>query len=337
MRIIIPNASETRPSIADTLHSVEILHCTTCDVFQQAEALPLWQQDYLQISAGQFSGSLTSLSLGPIQIFRESIDKVVDQHGQPWKNSFAVGVPISLGGEGFWCGERLEKDSIFFLKPNSELRFKTPASSDIYVAAVDAQLLQEYAQSIAAVKFDHILQLNGTCQTSEVIADSFRDAFHRIITGLQENPAALTTRSARMSLIDDIMSSIFAGLSKLDKLPSQSHGQFVHRHIVEKAREYILSRASEPPSVIEICEKLKISRRTLHYSFIKVLGVNPVTFLRYLRLNGARRELMNAHPDSKAVNYIAATWGFWHSGMFSTYYRELFGELPSHTLRRRSN
>ncbi|MGU0820643.1 helix-turn-helix domain-containing protein [Pseudomonas aeruginosa] len=84
---------------------------------------------------------------------------------------------------------------------------------------------------------------------------------------------------------------------------------------------------------MEICEELKISRRTLHYGFWKVLGINPVTYLRYLRLNGVRRDIISSNGESVTIGDIAANWGFWHMGMFSTYYKQLFGETPSATRR----
>jgi AraC family ethanolamine operon transcriptional activator len=34
------------------------------------------------------------------------------------------------------------------------------------------------------------------------------------------------------------------------------------------------------------------------------------------------------------ISEIAAHWGFWHLGMFSSYYKDLFGETPSATARR---
>ncbi len=261
------------------------------------------------------------------------MNKEVDQHGHPWENSFAVGVPLEIEGEGFWCGDRLERNSIFFLSPNSELNFKTPQQSDICVAVIDSCMLQEYAEKIEEICIDHVLKLNGATSVSEAICNNFRDSFLRIFNGVNINPNTLATPSSRLTLLDDVMRSFFNGFIMLDKLPKTNHAQFVHRHIVEKAREYILSRRSEPPSILEICEELRISRRTLHYGFIKVLGINPVTFLRYLRLNGAHRELLTADPAIMMVSDIAARWGFWHMGMFSTYYKELFGELPSRTLR----
>jgi AraC family ethanolamine operon transcriptional activator len=79
---------------------------------------------------------------------------------------------------------------------------------------------------------------------------------------------------------------------------------------------------------------LDISRRTLQYSFQEVLDLNPVKFLRVMRLNGVRRVLRAADPQNDTVGDVAARWGFWHLSRFAADYREMFGELPSDTLKK---
>ena len=74
-----------------------------------------------------------------------------------------------------------------------------------------------------------------------------------------------------------------------------------------------------------------MSRRTLQYCFEDVLGINPVQYLRILRLNGARRQLREA--ETRHVRDVAADWGFWHFSQFSSDYRKLFGHSPSETLK----
>jgi AraC family ethanolamine operon transcriptional activator len=311
-----------------------IVHNQTNDVFFQARALPKWNQDYIQISKGKFQGQVIDLNLGPIQLFRETMDKAVDQHGKPWPNSLAIGIPINVQGDGFWCGDKLEHDSIFFLKPNAELKFKTPQSSDIFVAVIDHELINTYADSIEELEIEQICTINGVQPVSQELCDNLRSSFMRVFEGIQSNPQALQDERVIQTLHDDVMHTLFNGLCKLGKIKPHNAGQFVHRHIVEKAKEYILSRQRNPPTVLEICQELRISRRTLHYAFQKVLNINPVTFLRFIRLHGAHHELLTSPPGKFLISEIAAHWGFWHLGMFSSYYKDLFGEPPSNTVRR---
>lgn len=321
----------TRSVLTPTTASFTSLE--TQDVILQARALPNWQQEYLQISQGAFHGAISDLSLGPLQLFREQINKAVDQQGVPWSNSFVMGVPIKVEGDGFWSGEKLETDSIFFLKPNSELRFRTPLNSDIYVAVIDLDLLSHYMEEFEGIDVNHLCLLSGVAPATQKLCHNLRKNLHYIFEGIDNNAYALKDEMVRQVLFNDIMNTLISGLEALGHVKPRAPGQFVHRHIVEKSKEYILSRRCNPPTILEICQELHISRRTLHYAFQKVLDISPVTFLRYIRLHGARRELLANPPGGILIGEIAARWGFWHFGMFGSYYKALFGETPSSTLR----
>ena len=87
--------------------------------------------------------------------------------------------------------------------------------------------------------------------------------------------------------------------------------------------------------MLDLCNSIGASRRKLQYCFQDALGINPVAYLRAVRLNAVRRELLAGRPGA-SVQAVAACWGFWHLSRFSGEYRQLFGELPSQTLRRSS-
>lgn len=97
------------------------------------------------------------------------------------------------------------------------------------------------------------------------------------------------------------------------------------------AAEFQLQRC---PSIVDICLELKTSQRTLQYSFKKILGITPITYLRYYRLNQVRYELLNSVNENVTITDIATSWHFFHLGKFSYDYNQMFGELPSKTLRR---
>lgn len=330
---MIIQPGERAPKSLQAAACASFVTLETRDVILQAQALPKWRQEYLQISEGAFRGTIRDISLGPVQLFRETMNKAVDQRGHPWENSFVVGVPVEIEGEGFWSGEQLSTDSIFFLKPNSELQFRTPQRSDIYVAVLDIDLLSQYIEDIEEVDLRHLCRLSGVAPASEQLCQNLRNSLHHVFNGIETNSLCLKDETVRQVLLNDIMNTLFSGLEALGHVKPHNPGQFVHRHIVERAKEYILSRKDQPPTVLELCQELRVARRTLHYAFQKVLSINPVTFLRYVRLHGARQEILAA-SGSELISDIAARWGFWHLGMFGTYYKALFGETPSATMRR---
>lgn len=297
-----------------------------------AKSLPKWQQEYLQISSGQFDGAVKQISIDEIQLFREVINQSVDMYAHTLPGKFTVGVPMALHGTGYWCGSALgSNDSVFFLRPDAELKFKTPAYSDIYGASVDADAFRQYAKHNDIEDDDAIMLLQAVNALPPEKCAAFRRGFDGFFRAIEANPGVLESEYARKQLAFDAMSLLLGMVAELPVSKKSHAGQFVHRHIVDNARDYILARKSEPLTVSDLCEGLRTSHRSLHYAFNKVLGINPVTYLRYVRLNGARVELI-ASDEPPRISEVAARWGFWHMGMFSVYYRGLFGERPSETL-----
>lgn len=105
------------------------------------------------------------------------------------------------------------------------------------------------------------------------------------------------------------------------------------QRLVRKAQEYIDRSGSDPVHISELQSTLRTSRRTLQRAFDEVLGISPMTYLRHKRLCEARILLSErAEPDVTAAD-VAFKQGFSDFGRFSGYYRSLFGEYPSETLR----
>ncbi|MBK5373222.1 AraC family transcriptional regulator [Pseudomonas sp. TH43] len=104
-------------------------------------------------------------------------------------------------------------------------------------------------------------------------------------------------------------------------------------YIVEKSCEFFVQHVQdEGIGVLDLCNHLRISRRTLQYSFEDVLGMTPLNYLRSVRLNMARKLLMSSPRDT--IQGAALDSGFSHLGRFSKYYQDFYGELPSETLSR---
>ena len=101
--------------------------------------------------------------------------------------------------------------------------------------------------------------------------------------------------------------------------------------------DYLYAYAADLPTIPALCEIAQLSERNLQYGFREYLGITPIRYLRVIRLNGARRELLVARPDMTKVVDIALKWGFLELGRFAGEYRQLFQELPSETLHKTFN
>ena len=72
----------------------------------------------------------------------------------------------------------------------------------------------------------------------------------------------------------------------------------------------------------------------LHAAFQDRLGESPMAYVRRIRLQKVRAELLASDPERTRITDVAMRWGFFHQSRFAQQYREQFRELPSATLHR---
>lgn len=99
---------------------------------------------------------------------------------------------------------------------------------------------------------------------------------------------------------------------------------YIERHLQDE----ILDRAS-------VVAASGVPARTLHYWFKKLFCIGPMAYARQLRLHHIRTELLAGNQRSVIAD-VAARWGFYDGSAFAAAYREMFGELPSATVKRKA-
>ena len=90
----------------------------------------------------------------------------------------------------------------------------------------------------------------------------------------------------------------------------------------------------DPLTVTDMARFAGVSIRSLQDGFKKYVGMSPTDYLRNVRLNRVREELLAERSFDSSIADIAFTWGFTHLGRFAKLYHERFGELPSETIRK---
>jgi transcriptional regulator GlxA family with amidase domain len=104
-------------------------------------------------------------------------------------------------------------------------------------------------------------------------------------------------------------------------------------HTVGRATAFIDEHAHEDISAADIAAAACVTIRAVQLAFRRHLGTTPMAYLRNIRLERARRELLDTDPTRTTVTAIAARWGFASPSRFTAHYRAAYGIPPSHTLR----
>lgn len=306
---------------------------TRC-VVEQACALPFWHQDYIQLSTGRFHGEIDSVTTENIQLFREAMNRSVDETASARKDTYVIGVPNGMDGEACWGLIPIDSNSLITLNKNAELTFRTPHHSEISAAVIDADRLEHYAETIMETDLRAIFQRIRPAEPllpsqAAMMRDMFYGSFHW--TGNPELNQAHP--AAWQHFEDDILAACVTALASIRPDDRKDSGLRVPRYVVNRVRERVLASPLCPPTIAELCQELRISRRSLNHAFVRVLGITPISYMRNIRLNRVRAALLQEDPSHSTISQIALRWGFWHMSLFSRYYRELFGELPSETRR----
>lgn len=105
------------------------------------------------------------------------------------------------------------------------------------------------------------------------------------------------------------------------------------RH-VKIAIEFMVAHVLLPLTIDEIATAAGVSARSLQLAFQEFKGTTPLGYLRRLRLENARQDLMVAADENESVGAIAKRWGFSNVARFSTLYKNVFGETPRQTAER---
>ncbi|WP_167760153.1 helix-turn-helix domain-containing protein [Paraburkholderia pallida] len=96
---------------------------------------------------------------------------------------------------------------------------------------------------------------------------------------------------------------------------------------VRRAEAFIRENLTKILSLEEIADAAGVSVRTLQASFKRHHDVSPMRYMRDLRLDVAREQIL----AGSSITDAAFDCGIPHAGRFAQYYRSRFGHLPSST------
>lgn len=303
------------------------------DVHCHANAVRDWQQTYSQITAGSLESSLTQMSSARCHVFREQINQRVVQHGEAPKGKVCFAVPIAAPGALRMQGCEADDNSIFFLRGGEEFMFHMPVGMDMLSLTFDAHLLDEALEGAAWAHDVRALLRRPVVSVPERRLAACRLRLLTLFTEALADADLGNSTDRELALEQAMLGELLSVLGDPDCDRRQRHASSTHSFIVEKCHRMTVAGTFNAPSVIELCERLQISRRTVQNSFRSVAETTPLHYLRSVRLNGVRRELMSTRASEHSIGDVASNWGFFHLSHFAAEYQELFGELPSQTRR----
>lgn len=305
------------------------------DIHLHASSVKEWKQIYNQITPGTLQSSLVQAVAGHLHIFREQINQRVVQHGEAPRGKICFALPLNVPGAARVQGREVDDKCIFVLRGGQEFMFHMPMSMDILAVTFDVEDFEQALTDSGRSDALRALLKQPVVKVSPHRLAESKARLLRLFYGSLVSPAADASGGHSEACIEGAMLDTMLNLiadPECDK--NQNLGSSPCSFIVEKIHRLLLQDSGSPPSVQEFCDRLRVSRTTVQKSFQSVTQSTPVNYIRCIRLNGVRRELMSTSGSELSVGDAAAKWGFFHLSHFAADYRDLFDELPSQTARK---
>lgn len=331
--VLSSNGDQYLAGPVTSLMAEDLRVAVSSDADDHARNLSRWHQEYDQFSAGVFNGKIAELWLPDLQLFIESTSQVLHQTCVAWPDALWFGIPISRGENALIGAATIPYDSVAIRPGGTEFELWTPSDYDILGIVVREEAFVRYATEVEHVDGYSLLRQYKVAGVDPTVKNSVGNKLLEILRR-SDLPRPGESRSDGHKLLQDQILGLLVRLLLTSKAPdTKVTATYINRRrIVQKVREYVLDNPDENFSIPDLCRMLHVSRRTLQYCFQEVVGMSPVAYLRVVRLNEVRRRLFFGGRYGQ-VTEVAMSWGFKHLSQFSIYYQNLFGVLPSETVR----
>ena len=262
-----------------------------------------------------------------------SLDQMASCGGtMPPQSSYVVGEPSATLRA---TSGRSQLDATrAFLYPVTAVRGDFEGEVRLRMTQLDIATVQQIARAEAGAD-RYVVRFTGTAPMSAALErywSSLVAHARRVATDEELFGNALIRHDLTQMLAHGLLRTFPNDLA--DREASSGLGTVAPPAAVRRAVSYLEEHSGQPVTLEQVAAAARLSPRGLQAAFRRHLGTTPLRYLRRLRLDGARQDLLAADPTTGAsVADVARRWGFTHLGRFAGDYREAFEEHPGDTLR----
>lgn len=289
---------------------------------------------YTQLKPGKLQGSYAECNLRDVQLFRETLSIGMRIEAAPNAQYMPFAAAFSNTHDLKFCGNTVRGSSLL-QATGGEWDACSGGLLNYVGAAFNRDTLKTSYFRLFKREFPAHWAQSKTVITCPKAFNQYLYILKRALMLMETFPALSTVTPVCKVLNDTVLHSAFNTLTPTLALQEKISDFSSRKKGVRKALDYLEVNARKIPTMTDLCHISGLSERSLQYGFKEYIGVSPVRYLRLLRLNEVRRELILSDHNKTKVTDVALNWGFVELGRFSGEYRKLFHELPSETLKAR--
>jgi len=257
-------------------------------------------------------------------------------HAKGDKHSGFLTFTFLMHGQGqpvISCNLPITEDYVWGFDPDREADMVFPGNSTHCAVHIRQEVFEACTQVMDRLDLNQKFLEPNFAYLPET-APYLRDYLNQLHQLLQQRSPLLQKPTFQQLILQDFLPLLITALPIQAERVKPPTRALRRSRLVKQAADYLQSQMHQALTLTDLCEALGSSSRALCYGFHEVFGTSPMAYLKILRLQSAYRALKMAEPGDTTVTEVAAQCGFYHFGYFARDYKQVFGELPSETLKR---
>lgn len=247
-------------------------------------------------------------------------------------NLTTAGATDAIRTDGTKASTRARRSGLI-LHPDQTNTVRWESGAEQFILKVPRTSLESHLSDLLGRQVKSVIDFDFALDLSTPAGASLMASVEFFISELDRPGGIADMPLARDQLESFIMSQLLVagGHPYRDELMAPSEQVKLGR--LRPVVDFIEMNADEPLTPNELARAGNMSVRTLHASFQRCFGMSPMAYVRKVRLEHVRAELIANRDPHLQVTEVASRWGFFHLGRFAKQYRDRYGESPSDTLR----
>jgi AraC family ethanolamine operon transcriptional activator len=288
-----------------------------------------WDIHYAQLGPGRCRRRWTAVRTGGLQAWCEEWSLAVLERGRAPRGAVTFVVPVGARGDARVQGRPQPPGAVAVLFDGDELDYRSAGPACLITLSVERATLDGHLRALLGRPLGE-LRLQGHLAGLRADERALVRLCQRLAARAADDPRLLRDPPRAAAEERALVAALVAGSHRSE---ARDLGSRRGRGLARRAEAWLRENLAEPPTIATLCGAVNASERTLHEAFREHLGTTPKAYVKALRLNAARRDLLRGGARTRVTD-VALDWGFLHFGWFSQDYRRLFGETPSQTLHR---
>ena len=300
-------------AFADSVQGVE------CQMMLQNPKTQSWSVD--NVTAGEIY----------IQFGRLGSGNIVE--GQSLADKHLLYLPLSRGCKYTANGETVGLDSFAILEPGCEFCISTKSEHDWCAVHLPNHLLAGEGEPRGPSAGSELGKCRITTENRQ-LAGEVRKSIKNVMTAADRCPQFESKKAASIASasLRKVAAAVIGQPLAIDTRAS-GRPKISRREIIGRSMELVERLKDQPVLLGQLAAAAEVSERTLETAFKEYFGISPSRYLQLRQLHQISRALKAADPDTTSVTDVLVRYGVWQFGRLAARYRQLFGELPSETLR----